>query len=249
MKLRSYKGGVAAGAIIAATIGFVGTTALADAAEPGFNMAWGGAADGDMANPFNWNDVGTLTNLGGDVWNYAGSMSNETWGFAWDIEFDPDPYITANLVVTNNSNSVQTFSLLMTLPVSVTYENAIGTGSIVGTVTDQTFDDATVWAPDGGSLYTALVDGNAVQTLLDDPFSASAGGAMLSSDVGPGDFGVGNPVDLGVPLNSTIGIFIEFELSPGDAASFSSVFEVIPTPAALPMLLGVGLLGRRRRRN
>ncbi len=157
-------------------------------------------------------------------------------------------FVTANIVVTNNSNSTQTFSLLMTQGTVVSFPDADMSGSVVGTVTDLTFDDATVAAASGGSIYTSFIDGTAVQSLLDDPFSQSAGGPLLSSQVGPASFGTPDPLASGEDLDNDIAIFLEFTLSAGDSASFTAIFEVVPAPAALALFAGVGLVSRRRRR-
>ncbi len=55
---------------------------------------------------------------------------------------------------------------------------------------------------------------------------------------------------IGQILAVGVGIMLDFDLTPGDAASFTAIFEVIvPAPAGLPFLAALGLVaGRRRRR-
>ncbi|MHC5007167.1 MAG: hypothetical protein ACYTGF_07400 [Planctomycetota bacterium] len=182
------------------------------------------------------------------------------WTLQWNCVFNDNvsgvagpggAFVTANLVVTNNDPiNIQNFSLLMSLPVGaiVLPEER---GSVVGTVTDITFDDATVFAPVGSQIYTPRIDGvdEAPGFLLQDPFQASAGGPLQSGPVGPADFGVPVWVPSSQSIDTDIGILLSFDLTPGDSASFTAIFEVqpVPGPAALP-LLAFGLLGSRRRR-
>ncbi len=123
-------------------------------------------------------------------------------------------------------------------------------GSIVGTVSDLTFDDATVFAPVGGRIFTPMIDGvpEAPGFLMNDPFQESAGGPLFSSTVGPADFGVPVPVAASQSVDASIGILIDFDITPGDSASFTAIYQVFPAPAGLPVLAALGLIGGRRRR-
>jgi hypothetical protein len=125
-------------------------------------------------------------------------------------------------------------------------------GSLVGTITDLTFDDATVFAPVGGRIYTPLINGSSEPPgfLMVDPFSESAGGPLFSGTIGPADFGIPVPVAASQTVDSSIGILLDFDLTAGDSASFTAIFEVIiPAPAGLSILAALGLVaGRRRRR-
>ncbi|MCZ6611562.1 MAG: MYXO-CTERM sorting domain-containing protein, partial [Planctomycetota bacterium] len=69
-----------------------------------------------------------------------------------------------------------------------------------------------------------------------------------SGPVGPEDFGIPAPEVASQDVNTNIQIFLQFELSPGDSASFVSIFEIVPSPGGLAVLGLAGLAGRRRRR-
>jgi hypothetical protein len=97
-------------------------------------------------------------------------------------------------------------------------------------------------------MYQAIVDGSTVvQTLLNDPQSYTSATPFGSVSTGFVNYG---PTNLGLAATSTIGITIKFTLSPGDTASFTSVFNLVPEPGTLVMLAtglaGMAHLGRRR---
>lgn len=271
--------GSARTASVAAAFGAAAILTQSAAAQtlPDFTMTWTPGSNAPVE--YDWNTFGSLNGFGewtvgeDDLqsgpwtgWNYSGLLNGSfddtggTWDFQWNCVFNQDgdgvatggsAFVTANIVVTNNDVVNQTFSLLMSLPVRQIID-PLERGSIVGTVTDNTFDDAEVFAPAGGQIYTPRIDGvdEAPGFLMQDPFSETAGGPLLSNTVGPQDFGIPNPVAATQDVDNSIAIFLEFELTPGDAASFTAIFEVlIPAPGALPALAVFGLLGRRRRRS
>ncbi len=229
---------------------------------PAFTLDWK-TNDGSVS--YDWDHFGTLYGLGMHQvtgnnqdwlgWRYEGNVVEVGWKLEWNCVFNDETggigagaFVTANIVVTNNDAGIQKFSLLMTLPTGP-LGSLLERGSVVGTVTDLTQDDATVSAPAGGQIYAPMIDGvpEAAGFLMIDPFSQSAGGSLASSPVGPATFGL--PVPIATSVDSSIGIMLNFELTPGDTASFTSIFEVfIPAPSGLPVLAAIGLLGGRRRR-
>lgn len=193
-------------------------------------------------------DLAAPVQGGGGTW-----MLNST-----SLVLDSDPSVLAITSVTNTSNATQTFILSVTLPISVSFgPPSLIQGSISGSLTDTssatglgTIGSASVAAAPGSSIYTALIDGVGVRTLMDDPFSASVAVSNGSTAVGPADFGI--PVRESHPGATTtdIGIELRFQLSAGDSASFTSVFDVVPEPSTAA-LLGLGLvfaLASNRRR-
>ena len=160
--------------------------------------------------------------------------------------------------VTNTSSVTQTFIINVTLPIAPAFgPPSLIQGSISGSLTDTssatgfgTVGSATLAAASGGSVYTGLIDGSGVRTLLDDPFSVGVAVANGSAVIGPADFGI--PVRESIAVATTdIGIELRFELSAGDSASFTSVFDVIPVPepgTASLLSLGLVLIAARRRR-
>ncbi len=231
---------------------------------PSFRLQWT-TSDGTVN--YDWTQLGQLhgfgmhTIAGSDQdwmgWRYDGSAGGAGWEIKWDSVFNHQTgglaaggaFVTANIVVTNNDVSIQNFSLLMTLSTGA-LQAALERGSVVGTVTDLTQDDATVFAPTGGRIYTPMIDGAAEVPgfLMLDPFSQNAGGSFQSAAVGPADFGIPAPVAATQSIDSSIGILLDFDLTPGDSVSFTSIFEVVvPAPGVIG-LLAVAAVGTRRRR-
>jgi hypothetical protein len=150
--------------------------------------------------------------------------------------------VILNYVVTNNSLVTTTF-LITANEIANISGPTLMTGSVQGTVTDLNGDGAFVGVPASGFMYTALIDGvsaGAGMQLMNAPFAA---GQFLSGTGGPEFSGI----VVGPQVNATIGIMLEFTLSPGDSASFTSIFTVIPGPGVLAGMAGLVALGRRRR--
>lgn len=151
-----------------------------------------------------------------------------------------------NYVVTNTSNAVQTFTIFGTADIDPIAGPTTMSGSITGTVTDLNGNGAEVTSDPQGvdAIYTAIIDGvNEVRYLMED-FSFAAPGPFLSGNGGPKQFAN----EVGPAVLDKISIRLQFTLSAGDTASFTSIFTIVPAPAGMAVLaLGVVGAGRRRR--
>jgi hypothetical protein len=182
--------------------------------------------------------------------------TNASAGYALyfhDMSMDLDPSISASVDVVNTTTSVQNYTLIFTLPISpigggtrmagstqggTTDADGSGNGSILSTV-----------GP-GSALYFGQIDGVNVLSLFPDLKTITAGAFNSASDsTSAGLPGVTIP---GPGVLTSIGIEHQFSLTPGDRATFTSVFVVnpVPEPGSLSLLAigGAALLWRRRRR-
>jgi hypothetical protein len=162
-----------------------------------------------------------------------------------ELQFDPDPFVLNNILVTNTTTSTQIFSAFVGLPTTFGAPNFIS-GNVRTNVIDGGNDGATVATVSPTALYQAQIDGTTVATLQNHAFSvvAPAGGSNTAS----ASFG---PTASAVPVTSNIGIQLRFSLTPGDTAAILSRFDVteIPEPASAALIgIGLALAARIRRR-
>jgi hypothetical protein len=200
---------------------------------------WNGAYSIKDNVVVDWTAVEALDNTSGvsvDDWEGANGMNLSDWS----LSMDSDPFVTNNFSITNTTTSTQTYSLTTTLGVFPTIPNGLMRGSIGFTMTDANNNGATL-ATSGGSIYTALIDGNLARTLWNAP--------TIFANTGPTTVGTtsfGYPVFETAPesTDTSIGLKIMFSLTAGDSVAFTNNFEVtpVPVPAAL-WLFGSGLLG------
>jgi PEP-CTERM motif len=170
---------------------------------------------------------------------------------SWTSTYDTDPFVTNNLTVTNLSAVTQTFSVTVLSPVVPQLPQTNMDGSVGITITSSpTIAGVTLTSALGADVYTALIDGSAVQGLATDPYTLTCGGSTCSVTQ---SFSFGNPIPVPGPgANASIGITIQFSLSPGDQAGVTSVFNIVAVPEPTTLLLvgsglaGIAFFGRRR---
>jgi hypothetical protein len=138
------------------------------------------------------------------------------------LEFNNDPFVLNNLLVTNTLGTSQVFSVTVGLPTTVSAPNMIS-GNVRTSVIDGGNDGATISTISGQALYQAQIDFGTVASLETDPFTLSA--APGSSSTSSATFG---PTASGIPVASSIAVQLRFTLSPGDTASILSRFDVVP---------------------
>jgi hypothetical protein len=238
---------------------FVSTNATADTTVlPDLTLHLGVAGS---VYEYNAAEMGSAWSNGNSTFGYAGTVTNSLndagFSLSWGLLVNPDPFIVGNLVVTNTSNATQTFFLDVSLPIGAALASTLVGGSVTGTVTDLTGDGATLSSVGAGdSIYEALTDvnpdftgGNLAGQLLTGASASS--GAFQSATIGPAEFGGPAIPSLAFgPVTTNIAIRLEFTLTAGDSASFTSLFVVVPAPAGALAFAAFGLVGAgRRRRN
>ncbi len=199
------------------------------------------------------NSDGSFSLLGNQQ---GGSVNGQpVWDLTWDLRMNQDPSIAGSVTLTNLTTTTRNFNLQFALPITPAFAPSLFGGSVTATVRDFNGDLSAQMAPIAvsPSIYRGTIDSVTVLSLLATNvtcFGSSAGCTTISTD----DFGLPGPTIPGPAVNSAIGIFLNFSLSPGDRVTFAANFTVepppaVPVPAALPLLLsGLGALMLRRRR-
>ena len=146
----------------------------------------------------------------------------------------------------NNTSTTQLYTYSMMVPVLDGYPTAMMSGQVTATLIDLNGNGASLGNDGTTAIYTAIINGNAVQTLWNAPFSYSAS-AYGSSSAPVARF---EQVPFTVAENvEVMEIRIRLRLSARDMVTVGANFDVIPAPGAL---LGVacatGMIGTRRRR-
>jgi hypothetical protein len=182
------------------------------------------------------------------VLNAEGVCDNKANIRVDELQFDPDPFVLNNILITNTTVTTQAYTVSVGLPTSFGAPNFIS-GNVRTSVIDGGSDGATV-STVGALLpiYQAQIDGSTVATLQNNPFSVTAppqGSNTLGASFGP--------TVSAIPVGSSIGIVLNFSLTAGDTASILSRFDVvaIPEPASFALLGGalllIGLFSQRAR--
>jgi hypothetical protein len=209
------------------------------------------STNGTMAGEWYPQIINTGTNYIINNTSYTvGGVGGTSLTFS-NVVLDYDPSISATVNVVNNTTNVQTYTLFFSLPVSPIAGGVLMAGSTQGGTTDNNGDGSILSTVGPGSaLYFGRIDGVNVLPLFSNLKTITAGSYLSASDTtSAGLPGVTIPYPGGV--SSSIGIEHEFSLTPGDAATFSSVFVVqVPEPGSLSLLAigGLMLLCRRQRR-
>lgn len=239
-------------AVYAVVLLYTGLAAGVSSAAPVSPVSLQINVDGVLAGTYDESQIGCGAGSGQSFHCTGTSQFGGQYGMnmTWDMTFDADPVINGITAVTNLSGSPQQFTLIFTLPTTVAPSSLMG-GGVQGGVTDNTGDGATISAPTGSALYTALIDNIlSQQTIYADPFSYNEPNAFQNSNFTAQNWGTPIPSAPGPAVTTNIRIQLDFILTGNDSASLTSNFVVIPVPEPGPGLLlafGVGVLALRRR--
>ncbi len=184
-----------------------------------------------------------------DLVNNSGAIAQPgpAWELnSWQIQANSDPAVAAVLGVVNLSASTRTFTITFTANVGAQGPSTVMSGRVSDAIGSLTLLSGTLSSVSPNAVYTALIDGSPVQTLLNDPFSATSS-AFNGQFGGPGTILAGlvpAPTVPGPAVGSTIGLRLSFSLSPGAAVGIGAAFVVEPVPEPTTVvLLALGLGG------
>jgi hypothetical protein len=200
-----------------------------------------------------WNSPGAQNSDG--TYQYAGARTHDAnWLLSWNYNVDPDPAVNGVFSITNTLGVTNSYTVIVTFPLSIPITpSSLTGGSVQGGVTDNNGNGATLATAGTNPFYMSLIDGGNFKALFTSPQNLTVG-AFLSGTTGIASFGTPIPSFPGPAVNSTIGIRLQFTLTPGDSASFTSVFvaEPVPEPSTLALAgcgaIGLAALAVRRRR-
>lgn len=157
---------------------------------------------------------------------------------------------SGSLSLTNLSGATQTYSMILSLPTSVSGDyTGLFNGSVSAVLI--TGGPGSMSSVAGVPLWTASSGGVVAGELFTDPFNATRSGPGATS-LGSRSFGGSSPSHPTSAFGEMLSISLNFTLSAGATASFSSAFAgtgiPVPAPGALAVLGMAGLASRRRRR-
>ncbi len=219
----------------------------------GFSIQYDLMADSDFV--FVDKD-GSLVMQGGDN-DESSPGAQDGWRMNWDVRTTTgaargaSEFVTANIQVFNDTLSTQTYWVLQTKNGVNLGPNVTTEGTVSATVTDLSFDDATMnnissGAFSGDPIYQALIDGVPHKDMWENGFSLTATSAQVTQSDDDTFDNLGGP-----GVADSISVWLKFEVTPLDSVNITGFFQVtpVPAPAALSALAAFGLVaGRRRRR-
>lgn len=202
-------------------------------------------------NDYNYAPAGAP--VGGGYYKYVGSDDSALdWATTWDFLGSNSTeafytLISGNFTFTNFSNATQEYDVWVVLHTTPDADPSKIGGSVAGGTTGNEDGGTLSTIDDETPLWSAYMDAAFMAGLIYD--TSATAGPFDSASIGNDAFGQPIPdMDAG-PLGDTISIRLQFTLTAGDQASFTSVFvlQSVPAPGAIALMGLAGLGGRRRR--
>ena len=229
---------------IAASTTLLATAAAAD--PHSMTMSWTASADPSTPITFDLADVGSWAELedGGEI--YTGSLFHPQWQIGWTATVDPGPDSSLDLLlsVTITSSGSQAFNSDISLnPWFDLPDQSMLTAAATLTVMNLQFTgSASMETIEDTPLVSVSLDGTERAALFAPIYGLTAFGPFSTAT----DSAITTVLTSGGSLWSAQA---EFDLSAGDTATIhlSSTLSAIPGPSALPLLITLAGLPRRRR--
>jgi hypothetical protein len=220
---------VSTSGVFAASMGLGGRLRI----ETGSGSVW----EADNSN------FGSVVALPDGSLKVTGNVTEEEngggWIGSWELMLGAGGVaLSGNLNITSAVATTDTFEVTVSLPSDVALAAPTSMlGSVSINLSDNVAfgDGAELTTADPDPIYTAIIDGTEVQTLVDAPFSLVAG-PFLTNSYGPENFSGAGPA---VDIDDLIQIRHKFTLTAFDTAQVVSTFVITPEPGAL-MLLALG---------
>lgn len=223
--------------------------------------------------PIAFTQLGTPT-VNPGVFNYQQTGSpyptgivgpNSEWDISvWNFNADGDPAgsggstgakIGSVFTVTNNLADVADptanhlyFSIMVTMPVqpSANPTTFFGNGGMTLSSPGSGFGAPGQISAIGNPIWNFMIDGSDAASLFTPGFTLGLTGAGTNST--SANLSAGQTGALAGLHPTSLGIRLDFDLTPGETVTFNGVFGLIPGPGSLALLGFAGLLGRARRR-
>jgi MYXO-CTERM domain-containing protein len=226
----------------------LGIAASAMAGNPAPELQVGWTVDG-------MSDGGALTGsgLGAGMYSYSAVTTGDTFEINWSFLVtdngadDSFQIIAAALGVTNIGDTNSVFGLDILLPVDLGMGNALYGGGLGGSITGAEFGGFLSTVDDNTALWTAMVDGNVIASLIDAPFELTST-AFGSADIEGVSFGDPIPSLAFAAPQESVSMHLDFILGAGTTLAITSNYVgQVPSPGAAALLVVAGVTRRRRR--
>lgn len=183
----------------------------------------------------------------GQFYREGGGLNGSIWAAeSFVVSGDTDPVANLAFTVTNTTGSTIDVIMTVNVPIAPPLASSQVGGTAAFTVSNSNGDASATLANNlaGDPLFLGLIDGAPALDLLEVVSETTSTSSFVTDTEGlPG------PTIAGPAATTSIGIEINFSITPGDSVSVTSSFIVeIPEPASLALLSGLGCVALMRRR-
>jgi hypothetical protein len=204
-----------------------------------------------------WSSTGTATGTAGQ-YQFADEERYVGFNASFDLTCNDTSVLDRGLIagsfgLTNNTASLQTFTIEIFLPTVAQGPSGLAGGSVGGLLTAD--GDGGIFSTAGTSAWNYFVRAagsqadTTIASLINSPYSVTATPFGIAAIPGQ-SFGAPIPSMPTVGIGDAMGLRLVFQLGAGDRVEFgtSFVLQAVPAPGAGAMLGIAAILGKGRRR-